>query len=217
MISYTRIIDISRPVNSSSACFPGDVPFSRSITLSYAASKIVNLTSLTMSPHVGTHADAPAHIKGDLASGQDLVGDLVLEPYLGACRVFDLAPFDGELKVEQVDALANAVAPLPERVLFRTQPRVDHAVFEKNGSYFSPEFVREMARRGVRLLGIDTASVDRTDSQTLDAHHALDEANMFWLENLDLSDVASGDYFLIALPVKFTELEASPVRAVLLV
>ena len=39
---------------------------------------------------------------------------------------------------------------------------------------------------------------------------------MTWLENLDLSAVKEGDYFLSALPLKFMELEAAPVRAVLL-
>lgn len=39
---------------------------------------------------------------------------------------------------------------------------------------------------------------------------------MVWLENLDLTAVEEGVYELVALPLKLTELEASPVRAVLL-
>ncbi len=215
-MNYNRIIDISRPVNSQTACFPGDVPFSRTLTLTYESSQIVNLTSLTMSPHVGTHADAPSHIKGDLTDGKDTAGTMMLEPFVGLCRVFDLAPFKGEVKVDMIDQQWNSIGPLPSRVLIRTQQSVDFTVFETEGAYFSPQLVHELARRGVRTLGIDTASVDSTDSKALDAHHALDDAHMYWLENLDLSLVKAGDYFLVALPLKFTELEASPVRAILL-
>jgi len=34
-LSYSRIIDISQPVTSRTACFPGDTPFSKSVTLTY--------------------------------------------------------------------------------------------------------------------------------------------------------------------------------------
>lgn len=216
MNSYKRIIDISRPVEPNTACFPGDVAFRRAVTLTYEQTKIVNLTAFTMSPHVGTHADAPSHIKGDLHADKDMVGALPLEPFVGSCRVFDLAPFNGELTTAMVDAQWNSIGTLPERVLFRTQAKVNHCVFESASSFFSAQLVHELARRGVRLMGIDTPSVDNTESKTLEAHHALDQAHMCWLENLDLSAVKAGDYFLIAMPLKFTELEASPIRAALI-
>ncbi|MBY0547897.1 MAG: cyclase family protein [Candidatus Obscuribacterales bacterium] len=216
MNNYKRIIDISRPVEQNTSCFPGDVPFSRAVTLTYEQTHIVNLTAFTMSPHVGTHADAPSHIKGDLESGKDMIAGLPLEPFVGTCRVFDVAPFNGELTTAMVEAQWNAIGALPPRVLFRTQENVNHTVFESKGSYFSADLVHELARRGVRLMGIDTASVDNTESKTLDAHRALDQAHMCWLENLDLSEVKAGDYFLVAMPLKFTELEASPLRAALL-
>lgn len=215
-MNYSRLIDISRPVDSTSACFPGDVPFSRSITLTVADSKICNLTSFTMSPHVGTHADAASHIKGDLTDNKDTAGQMALEPFVGACRVIDVAPFNGELIPELIDSMLDASGPLPPRVLFRTREQVDFRVFESNGAWLSPAMVHELARRNVRMIGLDTPSVDNTESKTLDAHHVLDQLNMFWLENLDLSMVKAGDYFLVALPLKFTELEASPVRAILL-
>jgi arylformamidase len=216
MMEYSRIIDISRPINSKSACFPGDVPFSRSVTLTYAQSSIVNLTSFTMSPHVGTHADAPSHIKGDLDDATSNVESLSLELFVGACRVFDLAPFKGGISIEMMDEQLNASGPLPRRILLRTQLQVDPTSFESDGAYLTPNLVHELARLGVRMIGIDTASVDNCDSKLLEAHHALDKLNMAWLENLDLSAVKAGDYFLMAAPLRFSDLEASPVRALLL-
>ena len=65
------------------------------------------------------------------------------------------------------------------------------------------------------LVGIDTPSVDPETSKTLEAHNACRIANMRILENLVLAHVEPGDYELIALPLKFENLDASPVRAVL--
>jgi len=67
----------------------------------------------------------------------------------------------------------------------------------------------------VRLVGIDSQSVDPADSKTLDSHHQLLARDLRVLENLVLDDVAAGDYELIALPLKLMLACASPVRAVL--
>ena len=80
---------------------------------------------------------------------------------------------------------------------------------------FAPETIAWLAGLGVRLVGIDSQSVDPADSKTLDSHHQLLAHDMRVLENLVLDDVPAGDYELIALPLKLTTADASPVRAVL--
>jgi arylformamidase len=67
----------------------------------------------------------------------------------------------------------------------------------------------------VKLIGIDTASIDPADSKTLAAHQAIRQRGLRVLENLVLQDVPEGDYELIALPLKLITADASPVRAVL--
>ena len=80
---------------------------------------------------------------------------------------------------------------------------------------FAPETIDWLAGQGVRLVGIDSASVDPAESKTLDSHQQLLAHDMRVLENLVLDDVPEGDYELIALPLKLTSACASPVRAVL--
>jgi arylformamidase len=80
---------------------------------------------------------------------------------------------------------------------------------------FAPETLEQLADAGVRLVGIDSASVDPADSKTLEAHQVLRRRGLRVLENLLLDDVPEGDYELIALPLKLTTACASPVRAVL--
>jgi len=79
----------------------------------------------------------------------------------------------------------------------------------------APEVIERLADLGVKLIGIDTASIDPADSKTLVAHQAIRQRDLRVLENLVLQDVPEGDYELIALPLKLTTADASPVRAVL--
>ena len=82
-------------------------------------------------------------------------------------------------------------------------------------SAFAPGTIAWLAGLGVRLVGIDSQSVDPADSKTLDSHQQLLKHDLRVLENLILDDVAAGDYELIALPLKLATADASPVRAVL--
>ena len=82
-------------------------------------------------------------------------------------------------------------------------------------SAFAPETITWLARHGVRLVGIDSQSVDPADSKTLDSYQQLLAHDMRVLENLVLDEVEAGDYELIALPLRLTSADASPVRAIL--
>ena len=103
---------------------------------------------------------------------------------------------------------------LPARVLVRCCERAE-TVWNPDFTAYAPETVAWLAAQGVRLIGLDTPSVDPASSKTLDSHQQLLRLNLRVLENLVLDDVPEGDYELIALPLKLTTADASPVRAVL--
>lgn len=208
-----RVIDISQPVSSESAFFPGDTPFSRQVTVSLKDSEVLNLTALTMSPHIGTHVDAPVHIRGSMDSSAEMVGALPLAPFIGPVEVVDIAPYNGAIDSSHLKQLSKGNAP---RILIRTRHHIRYQVFENDYAYFATELIDWFRENNIVLAGLDTPSVDETTSKTLDAHHRLVSHNICWLENLDLTNAPAGEYFLIALPLKFMELEASPVRAILL-
>jgi len=212
------IIDISQPVDTKTACFPGDVPFSRNITCTYADSKVINLSSFTMSPHVGTHADSPIHIYGDMQQGEGMASQLPLGAFLGQAQVIDLADCFEPITSKHIASVASALdrSKLAPRLLFKTRHQIRCDIFEDNYASFTPDLVEELQKHQVKLLGIDTPSVDHSSSKGLETHHALLKYKMTWIENLDLTNAKAGYYTLIALPLKLTELEASPLRAILL-
>jgi arylformamidase len=80
----------------------------------------------------------------------------------------------------------------------------------------TPALARKLAAGGIRLVGSDAPSMDEADSKTLDTHHIFADAGIATLENLVLSDVAPGEYTLLALPLKLVAADSAPVRAVLI-
>lgn len=202
-----RLWDISPVVSPDAPIFPGDEPYRLRWTARLAPGCPVNLSVLTMSPHVGAHADAPLHYADDAPD----IADVPLQAYLGPCRVIHAL---GAAPLITVEHLRHAEAGLPPRVLVRVCARADTA-WNPDFTAFAPEAVEWLAARGVRLIGIDTPSVDPASSKVLDSHQQLRRHDLRVLENLVLDEVPAGDYELIALPLKLRGACASPVRAVL--
>ncbi|HEY1860761.1 MAG TPA: hypothetical protein VGG61_10425, partial [Gemmataceae bacterium] len=102
-----------------------------------------------------------------------------------------------------------------ERVLFATGTFPDPERFNQDFAALSSELVLGLHEQGVKLIGIDTPSVDLFDSRELPSHQAFLRCDMAVLEGLVLRDVPVGLYELIALPLRLEGFDASPVRAVL--
>ena len=203
-----RIWDISSPLHPGSPVFPGDTPYAQEWTATIAPGCPVNVSALTLSPHVGSHADAPLHYD---AQGEP-VGALDLRPYLGPCRVIHAIACGPLIGWQH---LGHAVQDLPPRLLVRTCECMPVDRWDPALTAFSPETLERLADLGVLLVGIDTASIDPADSKTLPSHQLIRRRGLRVLENLVLDAVPEGDYELIALPLKLMLADASPVRAIL--
>ena len=203
-----RLWDISPPVHAGAPVFPGDAAFSSVWATRIGPGCPVNVSTLTLSPHTGAHADAPLHYDDAGAA----IGNVDLHPYLGRCRVIH-AIHAGPLVTWQ--HLAHAVHDLPPRVLVRTCLQAPVAQWDADLAAYAPDTIERLADLGVLLVGIDSASIDPADSKGLPSHQVIRRRNLRVLENLLLDDVPEGDYELIALPLKLTTADASPVRAVL--
>jgi len=203
-----RIWDISPPVSSRSPVFPGDTPYQQQWSATLGPGCPVNVGRITMSPHVGAHADAPLHYD---PAGR-AVGSLELTPFLGPCRVIHAIGCGPLVRWEHLE---HAVHGLPPRVLVRTYERMPAHAWDPALAAFAPDTIERLGALGVRLVGIDTASIDPADSKELPSHQVIRRLDLRVLENLVLDEVPEGDYELIALPLRLVTADASPVRAVL--
>lgn len=202
------IRDISIALREGTPEWPGDTPYACRWASLIANGESVNVSAMVGSPHVGTHADAPLHVRDGWPGSHELP----LDAFVGPAVVVDVAAQSG---VMEMDALALDSEARVDRLLLRTSRTIAGGQFPAEWPSLSEACVRALLGRGLRLLGVDAPSVDPRDSKTLPVHHMLFSGNAYILENLDLRRVAPGPYELIALPLKLMALDAAPVRAVL--
>lgn len=203
-----RILDISQPLGTRTAVWPGDRPVELSWSLRRDRGDAVNVAAVTTSVHAGTHIDGFLHI----VDGGETAAEMGLDAYIGRCRVVE-AFTDDEVGV---DAVTSIDLRSVQRILFRTRRTVDATRFPERFAHLAPSLAQRLAEAGVRLVGTDAPSVDPVDSKTLDAHHALIRGRVAILESVLLTDVMPGEYTLVALPLRLVEADSSPVRAVLI-
>ena len=201
------LYDITPPVTEYLRVWPGDTPPRREILLNMRRGDDLTLSTLHATVHLGAHADAPSHYGLDAPT----IETRSLDFYLGPCQVIR-APVPRGTSLRPSDLRAPVAA---ERVLLATGTYPDPEMFNEDFASLSPELVEWMHDRGVRLVGIDTPSVDPFDSKELPAHKTFLKHDMAILEGLVLKDVPEGVYELIALPLRLAGFDASPVRAVL--
>jgi arylformamidase len=202
-----RIVwDVSPVIDEELAVFPGDRGFQRKVSMSFDDDHHLALSSIETTVHIGAHADAPSHYapKGAPIEERDVMR------YLGPCQVIRVARCE-RIRPEQI---TQAIAA--PRVLFATGSFSEPTEWCNDFTALSPELVHYLADRGVRLVGIDTPSVDPATDPDLGSHKAVYARDMAILEGLVLDDVPEGLYTLVAAPLRIRGADASPVRALLL-
>ncbi len=200
-------IDITLPLCPELAVWPGDVPYSRLQSLALDSGASVNLSSITMSLHAGTHFDAPCHFTESAGEA----GDISPETGMGLAFVVDVR---GKQCIGRSDLSIVETASV-ERILLRTDVWSDWTQFPESIPVLDLDVPEYLSSHGVRLIGIDLPSVDTIDSKTLPIHHALHDYGITILESLKLTAVAEGFYQLAALPLRIVEGDAAPARALL--
>ncbi len=201
------IYDITPPVTARLAVWPGDTPPRREILCDMHRGDNITLSTLHATVHLGAHADAPSHYGTDAPA----IEARDLRYYLGPCQVIRVA-------VPQGERVTRAMLPGPvraERLLLATGTFPDPERFNEDFAALDPALVEGLAGEGVKLIGIDTPSVDLFSSKDLPAHRMFLQHDLAILEGLVLRDVPEGRYELIALPLRLVGFDASPVRAVL--
>lgn len=201
------LYDITPPIDEHFPVWPGDTPPRREVLCDMHRGDHITLSTLHATVHLGAHADAPSHYGKDAPS----IAERDLSLYLGLCQV---------MHVSATPRSRIARAQLPdmiraERILVATGTYPDPTRFREDFAALEPELVEYLHGLGVRLIGIDTPSVDVFDSKDLPTHQMCLRCDMAILEGLDLRAVPAGMYELIALPLRLHGFDASPVRAVL--
>ncbi|GAB4525389.1 MAG: cyclase family protein [Anaerolineae bacterium] len=203
------IYDITRTITPNTAVWPGDTAYRVEYVMQLALGHSVNLTTITTTAHLGSHADAYFHYEADGAHP----AQMPLTAYLGPAQVVTVSKREGALLPMD---FAHVDLRGAERLLIRSHvSALPDDSWPAEFPYLSVALIEWLAGLGIVLIGLDSPSVDAFDSRDLPCHHALHQHGLVNLELLQLRDVPDGRYELIALPLKLDLACGSPVRAVL--
>jgi arylformamidase len=209
---FKEFYDISISLGDESIDWPGNPPYARELISQMANGAHNDLSLLTMTTHVGTHVDTPAHF---IAGGKNL-DEYPIEKWIRPAHVVSIkdtrAILPGELKsldIEPGDALLFKTAN-------STSGQNTSGVFSEDFVSMSPEAARFCVEKKVGLVGIDYGSVDRRGARGFPTHHELLGNGILILEGITLKDVPPGRYTLFCFPLKIKEAEGSPARAILM-
>jgi arylformamidase len=204
-----EIIDISPLIHPGIAVFPGDTPFSERWLLDHEKGDHLTLSTIQSTVHLGAHTDAPSHY----APGGNTIDRRDLGLYIGPAQVIQVGCAKGS-RISPKDMKDKKIQA--ERVLFKTRSYPDPDTWNSDFVSLSAALVDHLSRVGVRLVGIDTPSIDPAEDKLLESHQAVFKHDMAILEGIVLDHVAEGLYQLVALPLRIRGADATPVRAVLL-
>ena len=212
------IIDLTHPLDPTTPVFPDypavGVTILEAICVSTPVGRrALNSSQVTVGLHCGTHVDAPTHFY----NARPTIEQMTLEKCVGPALLVDLTPktLPAHSMIDVVD-LTGYGEQLREtgKVILKTgwaQRWGDPAYFTEH-PVMTGEAAQFLVDCGVHLIGVDTPSVDRPP---FPAHLVLLENQVVILENLTNLDALPTPHFqLVALPLKLTGREASPVRAI---
>ena len=208
-----RIIDVSLPIGPDLPTWPGDPGIRIDPAKRIDRGDPANVSELHLGSHTGTHVDPPVHF----LPGERSIDELALDAFFGPAVVADLRRADA-IGAAELEALG-----LPdgtERLLCQTR---NSELWTRLPVDFPDDYVavtedgaRWLIDRGIRLVGVDFLSVEKSAGGDHPVHRTLLGGGTVIVEGLDLSRVEPGSYTLACFPLRITDGDGSPARAVLI-
>ena len=214
-----RIYDLTAVFSTNLPAYGGDSNVVISQDSEISKGHVCNGSTITMSSHTGTHADAPKHFIDDGLT----CDNIPLERFFGRAKVYDLRKaLDGRKLIEVGDVNRLEINE-SDIILLNTgsSPLMRKKEFDPGYVSVTPEAAAYLAGKKIKTLGVDYLSVETFGRKGFGAHHALLGGGIALLEGLVFDNspigfVPQGEYLLSAMPLKFENGNGSPVRAALM-
>lgn len=167
----------------------------------------VTESRLSLDVHTGTHIDAPLHMMNEGKTFETIS----IEELVRNCKVFDLTHVDDRITAGDLEGLDIAKGDF---VLFKTKNSFDEE-FNYDFIFVAKDAAEQLAEIGIAGVGIDALGIERAQ-EGHPTHKALMGKDIIIIEGLSLKDVAQGEYFMVAAPLKLQGTDAAPARILLL-
>jgi arylformamidase len=221
-----RIIDISLELDPSKfrmrtyAGFKKDMQFETEVIKDYSDGGLGQLVrGVHMRLHAGTHIDAPSH----MIDGAKDMHKLPMNSFIGPAMVADVrhrGPKDAIL-AEDLENSVGALFQPGDRLLLRTDNNENYdgsPEWMARAPYLADEAVAWCARRDAAIVGFDFyhAAEPVQDRNSCTTRKLLERGILTMPYLTNLKAIIKTRVTLIALPLKMKDVEASPVRAVVI-
>nr|WP_275984163.1 cyclase family protein [Paenibacillus hamazuiensis] len=172
---------------------------------------------ITLTTHTGTHMDAPSHME-EFRTDLD---EYSVDRFQGACVYVPLAGRKGQREPITPDDIEPYLDRMNENsiVLLYTgwgEKRAWTKEWVYGSPYLHPDAARLIAAKRVKGIGIDHPSLGGTVDENEETHRIVLGAGIWIAEalQLDFPELASGDWHVMALPMKIRESSGAPARVV---
>jgi kynurenine formamidase len=228
------LVDLTHPFGNETVYWPTNKPFQREKTNwgTTAAGYWYASADFSASEHGGTHMDAPIHF----GQGQRTIDQIPVDRLVGPAAVIDMrrqcaVNSDYVLTVHDILTWESQYGRIPEGALVflwsgwgerwpnRTRYLGTATPDDPDTLHFpglSPDAADFLiAKRAIRGVGIDTASIDPGPSRDFLVHRLLSRADVYALENVAaLERVPPRGATVWALPMKIQGGTGGPVRII---
>ena len=206
------IYDVTVAISAEVPIYKGDPGVEVSPFKSFAAGDTANVSQIAFGVHTGTHVDAPNHF----IEGGKRVHQIDPEKLIGPCRVIEIYDEIVAIEPEHIGDISGV-----ERLLLKTRNSQFWSEPEKgfrtDFTYITPDTAILLVESGVKLIGIDYLSIEKSGSPGHPVHVTLLAKEIVIVEGLDLREVPPGDYELICMPLKYIGAggDGAPARTIL--
>jgi arylformamidase len=203
-------IDVSVPLTTDMVHWPGEPAPSFELISDIDNGADANVTMCRMVAHTGTHMDAPHHFWQE-GKGID---SFPLDFGIGRARIIEALGVDVVTNKE----LEGKGIQAGDRVLIKTRnSRLEWTTLDFQEKYagIDSSAAQFLVDAGAVLVGVDYLSVGTYHGDNPETHKILLGGGVWIVEGLALGPVTEGVYDMICLPLRITDCDGSPVRAVL--
>ncbi|MDX8359694.1 MULTISPECIES: cyclase family protein [Bacillaceae] len=175
-------------------------------SLTTVTNDYITESRIDMDVHSGTHVDAPLHMIND----GETIETISIEDLVGQCKVFDLTEVEDQITkkdIEKFDIQEN------DFVIFKTKNSYDEE-FNFEFIFVNEEAATYLAEKGIKGVGVDALGIERSQPGH-PTHKTLFTNDVIIIEGLRLKEVAAGEYFMVAAPIKLQGCDAAPARVLL--
>lgn len=202
-------IDITMPLQNGIVNWPGDPSFVIEKLVSIENGGEVNISSISMCSHIGTHVDAPLHY---FINGKD-VTSIPLENLMGVAKIILI-----ESAIEiSISEIRKHDINGGDRILFKTKHSIEDwslKPFDENLIALTTDAAEYLKQKEILLVGIDYLSISGMNNSK-EVHQLLLSSGICILEGLNLQNIEPGEYELICLPLKIYNADGAPARVLI--